>query len=56
MYDELRCYTLGHGDPAFLHQHVVVNAWCRSVGAAYRESHAAVAELLSRAMAGTGDR
>lgn len=22
-YDELRCYTLAHGDPAFIHQHVV---------------------------------
>ena len=25
-YDELQCYTLGHGDPAFIHQHVV-DAW-----------------------------
>jgi hypothetical protein len=22
-YDELRCYTLAHGDPSFIHQHVV---------------------------------
>ena len=22
-FDELRCYTLTHGDPAFIHQHVV---------------------------------
>jgi hypothetical protein len=22
-YDELQAYTLGHGDPAFIHQHVV---------------------------------
>jgi uncharacterized protein DUF5946 len=22
-YDELSCYTLAHGDPAFIHQHVV---------------------------------
>jgi hypothetical protein len=22
-YDELRCYTLTHGDPSFIHQHVV---------------------------------
>jgi hypothetical protein len=22
-YDELQCYTLAHGDPAFIHQHVV---------------------------------
>lgn len=25
-YDELQCYTLGHGDSAFIHQHVV-DAW-----------------------------
>jgi hypothetical protein len=25
-YDELQCYTLGHADPAFIHQHVV-DAW-----------------------------
>lgn len=25
-YEELQCYTLEHGDPAFLHQHVV-DAW-----------------------------
>jgi len=25
-YDELQAYTLAHGDPAFLHQHVV-DAW-----------------------------
>ena len=25
-YDELQCYTLAHGDPAFIHQHVV-DAW-----------------------------
>lgn len=25
-YDELCCYTLGRGDPAFIHQHVV-DAW-----------------------------
>ena len=25
-YDELCCYTLAHGDPAFIHQHVV-DAW-----------------------------
>jgi hypothetical protein len=23
LYDELRCYTLAHGDPSFIHQHVV---------------------------------
>jgi len=22
-YDELRCYTLAHGDPSFIHQHAV---------------------------------
>jgi hypothetical protein len=22
-YDELQCYTLAHGDPSFIHQHVV---------------------------------
>lgn len=22
-YNQLRCYTLVHGDPAFIHQHVV---------------------------------
>lgn len=25
-YEELQCYTLAHGDPAFIHQHVV-DAW-----------------------------
>ena len=25
-YDELQCYTLGHGGPGFIHQHVV-DAW-----------------------------
>ena len=25
-YDELCCYTLAHGDPSFIHQHVV-DAW-----------------------------
>ncbi len=25
-YDELQCYTLAHGDPAFVHQYVV-DAW-----------------------------
>ena len=25
-YDDLQCYTLAHGDPAFVHQHVV-DAW-----------------------------
>ena len=25
-YQELQCYTLAHGDPAFLHQHVL-DAW-----------------------------
>jgi hypothetical protein len=25
-YDELQCYTLGHGDRSFIHQHVV-DAW-----------------------------
>lgn len=25
-YEQLQCYTLAHGDPAFLHQHVV-DAW-----------------------------
>ena len=25
-YDQLQCYTLAHGDPAFLHQHIV-DAW-----------------------------
>lgn len=25
-YDELQAYTLAHGDPAFIHQHVV-DAW-----------------------------
>ena len=25
-YEELQCYTLGHGDPGFIHQHVV-DAW-----------------------------
>ncbi|HWP45859.1 MAG TPA: DUF5946 family protein [Candidatus Limnocylindrales bacterium] len=25
-YHELQCYTLAHGDPAFIHQHVV-DAW-----------------------------
>jgi hypothetical protein len=25
-YDDLQCYTLAHGDPAFIHQHVV-DAW-----------------------------
>ena len=25
-YDELQCYTLGHGGPEFIHQHVV-DAW-----------------------------
>ncbi len=25
-YDELQCYTLGHGGPMFIHQHVV-DAW-----------------------------
>ena len=25
-YDELQCYTLAHGDPVFIHQHVV-DAW-----------------------------
>ena len=25
-YDELQCYTLGHGSPGFIHQHVV-DAW-----------------------------
>jgi hypothetical protein len=25
-YDELQCYTLGHSDPGFIHQHVV-DAW-----------------------------
>lgn len=25
-YDDLQCYTLTHGDPAFIHQHVV-DAW-----------------------------
>ena len=25
-YDRLQCYTLAHGDPAFLHQHIV-DAW-----------------------------
>jgi hypothetical protein len=25
-YNELQAYTLGHGDPAFIHQHVV-DAW-----------------------------
>ncbi|MEJ2341822.1 MAG: DUF5946 family protein [Gemmatimonadales bacterium] len=26
VYDELQCYALAHGDPAFVHQHVV-DAW-----------------------------
>lgn len=26
VYDELQAYTLAHGDPAFIHQHVV-DAW-----------------------------
>lgn len=25
-YEELQCYTLTHGDPAFIHQHIV-DAW-----------------------------